>query len=64
MHLLFLEWFPIKKHAGPHDWRYFTEYPFDLQDKHAWGNIIAAREQELFETLTKKCKRIDKSNQN
>ena len=43
--------------AGVHDWRRFVEFPCELQNPKAWGNIIAVSSDELFHALLKLCRR-------
>lgn len=54
--LIVSEWHPIKRYGGPHDWRRFATYPCKLEDSNAWGNIFAAMDGEIYETLLRICK--------
>jgi len=45
------EWHPIKKYGGIHDWKHFTTYPCELTDPKAWGNILAAKEDKIYQKL-------------
>ena len=53
--LVVSEWFPIIKYGGPHDWRRFTTYPCELEDPQAWGNIMAAKEDKVYNSLLQIC---------
>jgi FkbM family methyltransferase len=53
--LIISEWYPVKKYGGVHTWKRFTVYPCGLGDPKAWGNIIATRNQKLFNKLLKTC---------
>jgi FkbM family methyltransferase len=55
--LVVSEWYPIRKYGGLHDWRRFAAYPCDLKEGRAWGNIMAARTDDLFNSLMTACKR-------
>ena len=44
-HLLISEWHPIKSYGTEHKWSCFKNYPCELDDKKAWGNIIAVRQE-------------------
>ncbi len=37
------EWHPVLKYGIKHDWRTLKKYPCELDDKNAWGNLIAIR---------------------
>lgn len=49
------EWFPIKEYGGMHSWRRFAKYPCKLEDANAWGNILATKEDELYDSMLKIC---------
>jgi len=53
--LIVSEWHPIKRYGGFHDWRRFAKYPCQLEDSKAWGNIFAAKTDEIYELLLKIC---------
>jgi len=53
--LIISEWYPILVYGSPHRWRRFALYPCELLDPEAWGNIIAARDPEIFNKLSKAC---------
>lgn len=53
--LVVSEWFPIIKYGSPHNWRRFTIYPCELEDHRAWGNIIATKEDNLYNSLIQIC---------
>jgi len=54
--LLISEWCPVKEYGGIHDWRCFMTYACELHDPHAWGNILAVDDEDLFQSLLKICK--------
>lgn len=54
--LIISEWYPITRYGAVHDWRRFAEYPCELMDSNAWGNIIAAKEENTYNNLLKICK--------
>ncbi len=54
--IIISEWHPIEKYGGVHSWRCFSTYPFDLQDPNSWGNIIAVKNNNLYEALKLECK--------
>lgn len=39
--VLLSEWFPVVRYGAHHRWRSLRRYPAELQDLHAWGNLIA-----------------------
>lgn len=41
--VLVSEWYPIERYGGEHRWRRLAEYPCELRDQQAWGNLIAVR---------------------
>jgi FkbM family methyltransferase len=47
------EWYPVVKYGVKHRWRRFADYPCDLMDVAAWGNIIAIKDPLLSDRLTK-----------
>lgn len=53
--LLISEWRPIRRYGGPHNWRRFAPYPCNLKNPKAWGNILAAKEESLYKSLTQLC---------
>lgn len=53
--LIISKWYSFKAYGSPHRWRRFALYPCKLLDPKAWGNIIAARDPEVFSSLTKAC---------
>jgi len=54
--LIISEWYPIQQYGTSHDWRRFVTYPMQLEDEKGWGNILAARDDELFGKLLQICK--------
>jgi len=54
--LIVSEWYPIRQYGVQHDWRRFALYPCDLEDSRAWGNILAAKTDRVFERLLRICR--------
>ena len=54
--LVVSEWYPVKKYGAAHTWRRFATYPCKLKDPNGWGNILATREDDLYESLLRICK--------
>jgi FkbM family methyltransferase len=52
--VLVSEWYPIVEYGRNHRWRRFMEYPCQLVDNTAWGNLIAVKDQALFSDLVAK----------
>lgn len=50
-HLLISEWFPVVEYGKVHRWRRFAEYPVDLLEEKAWGNMIAVQEEHVYQRL-------------
>jgi FkbM family methyltransferase len=50
--VLVSEWFPIVAYGTVHQWRRFVQYPTELADPAAWGNLIAVR-SELRKRLSR-----------
>ncbi len=40
------EWKPIVHYGGGHKWERYCDFPCDLKDPNAWGNIIAVRQRD------------------
>ena len=55
-HLVISEWYPVKHYGSPHDWNRFATYPCTLVVPQAWGNILAVRDVELYQSLLTLCK--------
>ena len=45
--LIVSEWFPMVEYGMKHKWRQFENYPCELKDQKAWGNIIAVKDSTL-----------------
>jgi len=58
--LVVSEWYPIKEYGAIHDWRCFKEYPCELEDPKAWGNIIAVSSDDLFNEFLKICRKYSR----
>jgi FkbM family methyltransferase len=54
-HLIVSEWYPIQKYGGLHRWKRFSTYPCELGNARSWGNILAARDSELYQNLLDLC---------
>jgi hypothetical protein len=54
--LVISEWHPVKHYGSPHDWNRFATYPCTLVVPQAWGNILAVRDDELYQSLLTLCK--------
>lgn len=50
------EWYPIIQYGTDHKWRCFDRYPCALNDEHAWGNLIATRDDDVLGRLKLACK--------
>jgi FkbM family methyltransferase len=55
-HLLVSEWYPVRQYGSLHHWRRFSSYPCHLDNLHAWGNIFAVKDDELYQALLAICK--------
>jgi len=51
--LVVSEWYPVVEYGKLHRWRRFASYPCKPADKNAWGNIIAAGDDETYSLLQK-----------
>lgn len=49
--ILLSEWFPIIEYGGRHRWRRLVPYPARLADPHAFGNLIAAADDQTYAAL-------------
>ena len=58
--LLVSEWFPLRSYGTTGRWRRFAAYPCEMTDRCAWGNIIAAAEPRVFETLQSLCRAFER----
>ncbi|RLA44442.1 MAG: hypothetical protein DRR42_20480 [Gammaproteobacteria bacterium] len=54
--LIISEWYPIERYGSSHRWRQFSRYPCELQHDDAWGNILAAKDEEVYASLVTLCK--------
>jgi len=52
--LVISEWYPIERYGVKHEWRRFAQYPCELADPDAWGNIFAVKEHH-FSALVDAC---------
>lgn len=41
------EWYPIEEYGTQHRWKRAARYPVELDDKDAWGNLVAARDPAI-----------------
>ncbi len=49
--VLVSEWQPLQQYGSGHAWQGSRRYPCELHNPAAWGNLIAAREAELFNRI-------------
>jgi FkbM family methyltransferase len=49
--VLVSEWHPIVQYGNRHQWNCFKNYPCELVDSKAWGNLIASRDAGTFERV-------------
>lgn len=42
------EWAPIERYGISHTWRNFMPFPAKLEDKNAWGNLVAVHQRSPF----------------
>lgn len=54
--LIVSEWFPIERYGADHRWRKFSRYPCELSDDKAWGNIIAVKDDSVFDSALSICR--------
>lgn len=47
------EWYPIVRYGIRHDWRSLREYPCELADPAAWGNLLAFRQPPALNDLAR-----------
>lgn len=52
--ILVSEWCPIIEYGEQHRWRRFVQYPCELLDELAWGNLIAIKDDKSFDAITQK----------
>lgn len=52
--VLVSEWFPIEAYGSSHRWRRFEEFPSQLADPMAWGNLIAV-DETMWPALRRAC---------
>jgi FkbM family methyltransferase len=45
--LIFSEWYPLNEYGKGHKWKRFTFSYKNINNKEAWGNIIAVKENDL-----------------
>ena len=56
--VLVSEWHPIIGHSIRRDWHRLVHYPCELNDRNAWGNLIAFREQPDFAKIAATARNI------
>lgn len=54
--LIVSEWKPIVKYGEQHTWRGYFTYPHNLKTEKAWGNLIATKDEKLYQRLVEKAK--------
>jgi len=51
--VLISEWHPIVEYGQPHKWKKFHGHQHNITDPNAWGNIIAFKDNDLFNDFCK-----------
>jgi hypothetical protein len=49
--VLVSEWHPILRYGIAHDWHRLANYPCELKNQNAWGNLIACRDRAIQQEL-------------
>lgn len=57
------EWFPIVQYGKRHKWKRFTLNAEEVVNKSAWGNIIAAKKENIDKLMSTLPKKFFKTNQ-
>lgn len=52
------EWHPIIRYGISHDWAALKRYPCELNDKNAWGNLLAFKKDPGEKVLSKNLEKI------
>ena len=47
------EWYPVVEYGQSHKWNKFHDYQHNITDPNAWGNIIAFKDDDLFNDFYK-----------
>lgn len=50
-HVIVSEWYPIQQYGTRHTWRRHMDYPCDLAEADAWGNLISVRTEHDLERI-------------
>lgn len=50
------EWYPIERYGTEHKWLGLKEFPCELNDEDAWGNLLCFKDEELYEEFKEKNK--------
>lgn len=61
--VLISEWFPIVEYGKRHKWKRFTLNAEEVINKSAWGNIIAAKKENIDKLMSILPKKFFKTNQ-
>lgn len=48
------EWYPIKEYGIKHNWNTYRQYPCDLKNSNAWGNLICAKNKNIYRLLLRR----------
>ena len=56
--IILSEWEPIARYGEPKLWQGFSIVPCNLSTPNSWGNLIAVRSSEMFETLLHQFRRF------
>jgi hypothetical protein len=54
--LIVSEWRPIVRYGVQHRWRRFAEYPCELTESAAWGNLIAVTDETMYQAGLAHCR--------
>ena len=54
--LIISEWHPIEEYGKEHNWNRFIPYPCQLSTKNSWGNILATKDDSIYNNLLNICK--------
>jgi FkbM family methyltransferase len=57
--LIVSEWRPIVRYGVEHRWRRFAEYPRELTEPAAWGNLIAVSDETMYRAGLAHCRDLE-----
>lgn len=58
--ILVSEWYPIKRYGAQHRFRKLKRYPCKLNNRNAWGNLVAVRSESVAKSIMSKAKKINR----